>query len=128
MSEETHLVLTPVLAERADDFERFLTEVVQPAVKGQRPNLAGRWQILRSTQPADGVVTYAFLFDGGSLDEDWELDNLLPAHYGQEQAERLVGEWLEAFAPVGPWAESAAAAGQEFNQVVWTLRPVALPE
>jgi hypothetical protein len=59
MSELLHLVLTPVRADRADDFERFIAEVVGPAARAKRPDLNNRWRIMRSTGPHDGVVTYA---------------------------------------------------------------------
>lgn len=126
MTEQLHVVLHPVLADRADDFERFLQDVVAPAVRAQRPDLDGRWRAMRSTQASDGVVTYAFILEGGSLEDDWELDLLVPAHYGQDEAERLFREWGETFAPLGPWAEAAVSSGRETNQLVWTLRPVTL--
>ena len=126
MAEHVHVGLNPVRADRTDDFERFLAEVVAPAVRAQRPDLDGRWRVLRSTQPSDGVVTYAFMLEGGSLDEDWELDVLLPAHYGQEEADRLTKEWIGTFAPLDTWAEAAVSSGQEANQVVWTMEPVTL--
>lgn len=124
MSDQLHVVLHPVQAERADDFERFVTEVVTPAVKAQRPDLDGRWRFMRSSEIANGVVTFAFLLEGGSLTEDWELDLVITAQYGKEEAERLFGEWASTFAPLGPWAEAAVSAGQESNQVVWTLESV----
>ena len=83
-------------------------------------------RVLRAVEPADGVVTYAFLLEGGSLEEDWELDVLIPAHYGEEEADRLAGEWLETFAPLDAWAERAVSSGQQTNQLVWTMQPVAL--
>jgi len=126
MTNQLHLGLNPVRAERAEDFERFLTEVVTPAVRAQRPDLDGRWRLMRSAEPLDGVVTYAFLLEGGSLAEDWELDILLPAHYGTEEADRLIKAWIETFAPLDPWAEAAVSSGRESNQVVWTMEPVTL--
>jgi len=126
MTEELHVVLHPVREERVADFERFLSQVVAPAVKAQRPELEDRWQVLRSTQSLDGTFTYVLLLRGGSLSEDWELDLVMPAHYGQEEAERLFGEWAETFAPLRPWVESATNAGEENNQLVWTLEPVTL--
>jgi hypothetical protein len=126
MAEQVHLGLNPVRSDRAEDFERFLAEVVRPAVRAQRPDLDERWRLMRSSGPSDGVVTYAFLFDGGSLTEDWELDVLLPAHYGEEEAERLVAEWVETFAPLEAWAEAAVASGRESGQLVWTMEPVTL--
>jgi len=125
MSDQLHLVLHPVQAERAGDFERFVREVVAPAVRARRPDLDSRWRVMRSAEAVGGVVTYAFLLEGGSLTEDWELDVVLPAHYGEQEAERLVGEWVGTFAPLTPWAEAAVAAGQDNNQVVWTMEPIA---
>src|SRR5215217_3532364 len=117
MAEHLHLGLNPVRADRADDFERFLVEVVAPAVRAERPDLEGHWRVLRSTEPSDGVVTYAFMLEGGSLAEDWELDVLLPAHYGKEEADRLTGEWLGTFAPLDTWAEAVVSSGRDANQV-----------
>jgi len=124
MSDQLHVILHPVQAERAGDFERFVTEVVRPAVNAQRPDLDERWRFMRSGGTANGVVTFAFLLEGGSLTEDWELDVILAAHYGEQEAERLIGEWVETFAPLNPWAEAAVSAGQESNQLVWTLESV----
>jgi hypothetical protein len=126
MVEQLHVVLHPVRTDRTDDFERFLRDVVGPAVRAQRPDLDGRWRALRSAGPTDGVVTYAFVLEGGSLEGDWELDLLVPAHFGQHEAERLFSAWGETFAPLGPWAEAAVSSGRETNQLVWTLEPVAL--
>jgi hypothetical protein len=69
-------------------------------------------------------VTYAFLFDGGDLATDWELGSLLPAHYGEAEADKLMGEWLETFAPTEQWAQQVAAESEESGQLVWSLRPV----
>jgi hypothetical protein len=99
MSDQLHVVLQPVQAERARDFERFVTEVVAPAVQAQRPDLDQRWRVMRSSETANGVVTFAFLLEGGSLTEDWELGVVLPAHYGEQEAERLIGEWSKPSPP-----------------------------
>jgi len=126
VAEQLHLVLQPVRSDRADDFERFLRDVVEPAVRTQRPDLEGRWRAMRATEASDGVVTYAFFLEGGSLNEDWELGLLVPAHYGEDEAERLFSEWGETFAPLDQWAEAAASSGRETNQAVWTMESVAL--
>jgi hypothetical protein len=42
---------------------------------------------------------FRLLLEGGSLTEDLELGVVLPAHYGEQEAERLIGEWVETFAP-----------------------------
>jgi hypothetical protein len=82
--------------------------------------------VLRAVEPTDGVVTYAFLLEGGSLEEDWELDVLIPAHYGEEEADRLAAEWVETFAPLDRWVAAAVSAGRATNQLVWTMEPVSL--
>ena len=81
---------------------------------------------MRSSGPSDDVVTYAFMLEGGSLADDWELGILLPAHYGQKEADRLINLWVETFAPLDAWAQAAADSGREANQAVWTLEPVRL--
>ncbi len=126
MTEQLHLGLNPVRSDRAHDFERFLVETVVPAVRAQRPDLDGRWRVMRATGPADDVVTYVFLLEGGTLEEDWELGVLLPAHYGEEEADRLIKDWLTTFAPLDTWAKTALSAGEESGQIAWTLEPVAL--
>jgi hypothetical protein len=126
MAEQLHVVLHPVRADRADDFEKFLRDVVRPAVRAQRPELDARWRVLRSIGPSDGAVTYVFILEGGSLEDDWELDVVVPAQFGQDEAERLFSDWSETFAPLAPWAEAAVSSGRETNQLVWTLEPVAL--
>jgi hypothetical protein len=126
MTEVLHLGLNPVRADRADDFERFLAQAVLPAVRAQRPDLDGRWRVMRSSGSSDDVLTYVFMLEGGSLAEDWELGILLADHYGEEEADRLIKDWVETFAPLHAWAEAAVNSGQEDNQVVWTLEPVTL--
>jgi hypothetical protein len=126
VTEQLHLILNPVRSDRAKDFERFLAEVVVPAVRAQRPDLDGRWRVMRSSEPSGDVVTYVFMLEGGSLAEDWELGVLLPAHYGEEEAERLFKTWTETFAPLDAWADAAVSSGRESNQLVWTMEPVAL--
>ena len=120
----THLLLNPVRTERAQDFERFLVETVVPAVRAQRPELDGRWRVLRAAEPdTDEVVTYVFVFDGGTLD-DWELDAILPAHYGADEAQRLADEWMDTFAPRAGWVAALAGDEDEGPQVGWTLSTV----
>src|SRR3954454_16436073 len=98
----THIYLNPVASERAEEFERFLIDAVVPAIRAERPDLDGRWHVLKPAAPEasdDSICTYAFVFDGGSLEDDWELDTILPAHYGTEEASRLVAGWMETFVP-----------------------------
>jgi hypothetical protein len=83
------IVLNPVLAERAGDFEEFLAAVVVPAAEAHRPEAADRWHVLRSRQQEDGVVVFAFLFEGDE-DDDWALQPLLEEAYGADEAQRYM--------------------------------------
>ena len=58
------------------------------------------------------------------MTDDWDLGVVLPAHYGEQEAERLFTEWGETFAPLTVWADAAVSVGQQSNQVVWTLESV----
>jgi hypothetical protein len=127
MSEQLHLGLNPVRSDRTEDFERFLAEVVVPAVRAQRPDLDGRWRVMRTSRPSGDVVTYVFMLEGGSLADDWELNVLLPAHFGKEEADRLMSDWVETFAPLEAWTDAALASGRDSGQVALTLTPVTLP-
>jgi hypothetical protein len=81
---------------------------------------------MRTSPPSGEVVTYVFLLEGGTLDEDWELNVLLPAHFGKEEADRLISDWVETFAPLESWADAALASGRDSGQVAYTLEPVPL--
>jgi hypothetical protein len=121
----THIYLNPVASDRAGDFEQFLTEVVVPAVRAQRPQLEGRWHVLKADQSAESdgsVAIYAFVFDGGSLEEDWELEDLIPAHYGKDEGQRLLSSWMESFVPLSRWL---ATLGEEAGpQLGWTFTAI----
>lgn len=122
----THIYLNPVASDRTGDFERFLTEVVVPAVRAQRPELEGRWHVLKAEGAggSDGsVATYAFVFDGGSLDDDWELEDLIPAHYGEEEGQRLLSSWLGTFVPMAQWLATLSDADTG-PQLGWTFTAI----
>jgi hypothetical protein len=73
-----------------------------------------------------GVVTYAFMLERGILAEDWELNVLLPAQFGKEEADRLIGDWVETFAPLEAWADAVVASGRDSGRLAWMLQPVTL--
>ena len=93
-SDTTFIALNPVLAERAGEFEEWLATVVAPAVEARRPDLAGRWHVLRSRQEEDGVLVFAFLFEGGE-DDDWALQPLLEQALGPDEAQRSMDRMRE---------------------------------
>ena len=126
--QHTHLFLTPVSAGRAQEFERFLLDVVQPAVAAQRPDLVGRWRLLRPSQAESAdvtVLTYAFLFDGGDADEDWDLSKLLSLHYGEEEADRLLEGWTATFVPYKRWIAAMGQPDEDIVQPGWTFSTAA---
>jgi hypothetical protein len=123
----THIYLNPVRVDQAEAFEKFLTDVVVPAVAAHRPHLVDRWRVLKASGPEpadDAVITYAFVFDGGELD-DWDLGTLLPAQYGDEEASRLLATWAATFAPYQSWIAALGDHEEETPQVGWTFEPVA---
>jgi hypothetical protein len=123
----THIYLNPIRTDRVNDFEQFL-DAVKVAVDAQRPDLSGRWQVLRETVPdnaATGVTTYAFIFDGGDLNTDWELNVLLPSHYGDEEAEHLMSGAAGTFATFQDWVAALGEHEDGMPQVGWTFEKYA---
>jgi hypothetical protein len=85
----TLIAINAVLAERVDEFEEWLRSVVVPAVRSQRPDLDGRWQMLRATERDDGTVVFAFVCEGG-VPEDWDLRPYLEEALGAAEADRAL--------------------------------------
>ncbi|HEU5036647.1 MAG TPA: hypothetical protein VFT70_06575 [Nocardioides sp.] len=120
----THIYLNPVAREKTEEFERFIRDVVVPALEAQRPDLVDRWHVLKPAGPEavdSGVCTYAFVFDGGTVEDDWELGTLLPAHYGEAEADRLLSGWMDTFVPLSRWRWALEQADAEAPQVGWTF-------
>ena len=123
----THIILNPVARDMAEEFEQFLIRVVEPAIRTQRPDLEGRWRVLKSVSPNasdDPICTYAFVFDGGTLEDDWELDTLLPAHYRTDEANRLLAAWTGTFVPLSRWLEMLGGDDAASPQIGWTFTTV----
>lgn len=87
----TTIAINAVKEDRADDFAAWLTGSVAPAVERLRAHHSERWRVLRDTQAADGVVVFAFLFEGGQP-ADWDLWRLLEEDLGSEGVERARSE------------------------------------
>ncbi len=92
-SAPTLIAINAVLADRVGEFEEWLRSVVVPAIRTQRPDLDGRWRVLRATDDDDGTVVFAFVCEGGSP-EDWDLRPYLEKALGATDADRA----LERFA------------------------------
>ena len=110
-SPQTLIVINAVLADRVDDFEEWLRSVATPAIRDQRPDLDGRWRVLRATEADDDAVIFAFVCEGG-VPEDWDLLPVLEHALGRAAAELA----LERF--------GGMLRGGE--QQSWFLEPVAL--
>ena len=91
-SAQTMIALNAVPVDRSDEFENWLRTVVVPAMRDQRPDLAGRWRLLRATESDDGTVTYAFVCEGG-VPDDWDLQPLLENALGAEGADRALEDF-----------------------------------
>jgi DNA-binding CsgD family transcriptional regulator len=106
LSDPSSITVTPVLADRADDFQRWLRTVVVPAARAHHPDVEGRWLVSRSAVTDDGVVPFVFLFTGDDPTV-WDLRPLLEQAYGADAADRQMTAFLEMLK--GEQVEWAAA-------------------
>ena len=86
---QTLIAINAVLAERVDEFEEWLRSVVLPAIRSQRPDLDGRWRVLRATEADEDTVVFAFVCEGGDP-EDWDLRPYLEKALGSAEADRAL--------------------------------------
>jgi hypothetical protein len=86
---QTLIAINAVRADRVDEFEEWLGTVVLPAVRSQRPDLDGRWRVLRATDADEGTVVFAFVCEGGAP-EDWDLRPYLEKALGPAEADRAL--------------------------------------
>jgi hypothetical protein len=105
------IAITPVDAERADDFEDWIRNVVVPAEREHVPEKEGRsWELLRATEQQDSTVIFAFIFRGGDASE-WDLEPLLEKALGAEGAQRALAN---------------LSGMMKSEQTVWNFAPVRL--
>lgn len=93
LADPSGITITPVLAERADDFQRWLRTVVVPAARAHHPDVEGRWLVSRSATTGEGVVPFVFLFSGDDPTV-WDLRPLLERAYGRDGANRQMSAFL----------------------------------
>lgn len=93
LTDPSSITVTPVRADRADDFQRWLGTVVVPAARAHHPDVEGRWLVSRSAAAGDGVVPFVFLFSGDDPTL-WDLRPLLEQAYGAEGANRQMSAFL----------------------------------
>lgn len=89
-----HIYLTPVRADRADEFAEWVRSRLAPAERKVRPEREGRWQTWRATEESAGVVYFAFLLEGGDSSE-WDIDPVLREALGDDAAARDEARWNE---------------------------------
>jgi hypothetical protein len=109
---QTLIAINAVVVDRVDDFEEWLRTVVVPAIRDQRPDLDGRWHVLRATEADDDTVVFAFVCEGGAP-EDWDLRPYLEQALGSAEADRA----LERF-------DGMLRGGQQ----AWFFEPLPLDE
>ena len=116
LEQQSHLHRNPVSADGAQHFERFV-------LQARRPNLMGRWRILKPAQrqPADVLLTYAFLFDSSDTEEDCELSNLLLQHLPEKEAEQLIQSWDDMLIPYRRWMATMGEPVDDITQPGWTF-------
>lgn len=83
------IAINPVMADCAGDFEDWMRTVLVPAIRGHRPELLDRWDVLRATTEDNGLVIFTFLFYGGQAAE-WEMEPILASALGAEAARRAL--------------------------------------
>jgi hypothetical protein len=91
-----HIYLNPVQADRADEWETFTRSVILPVVASQRPELLARVRLLRAEGADDGATVFAFVFEGGDVD-DYDLEPLFTAEYGEHEGRQRLQQWEDMF-------------------------------
>ena len=108
----THIYLNHIRTDRADEWETFNRSVIMPVVTSQRPELSDKVRLLLADGQEDGETLFAFVFDGGGID-DYDLEPMFAAEYGEQEGRQLLQEWLDMFAR---------------DQYGWTFHDVSLHE
>ncbi|MEO6512683.1 MAG: hypothetical protein ABIO16_16910, partial [Nocardioides sp.] len=81
----------------ADDWESFTRSVIMPVVGSQRPEFLDRVRLLRAEGQEDGATLFAFVFEGGDID-DYDLGPLFAAEYGEQEGLQRLQGWRDMFA------------------------------
>jgi hypothetical protein len=102
------LVLNPVRSDRAAEFEAFVHDVLEPAVRAHGADVDLQVQMWRARAPESGnagVTFFAFLADTGELEH---LDLVGPFHafYGEERGEELLQQMDELLVDFDTWRDA----------------------
>jgi hypothetical protein len=93
----THIYINPIKTDRADDWESFTRSVIGPVIAKQRPEFLDRVRLLRADGQEDGATLFAFVFEGGDIN-DYDLEPVFATEYGEEQGRQRLQEWQDMFA------------------------------
>jgi hypothetical protein len=104
--------LNHVKADKRELFERFIHDILRPAVERVEPAMFRQVRFLHPTEPnEDGTYTYVFLMDPVIEGADYGIGNLLKRAYGDAQTEEHDRMWDEALA--------SPQTGYELIQSAW---------
>jgi hypothetical protein len=92
----THIYLNHIKTDRADEWVSFNRSVIMRVVASQRPELSGKVRLLRADEQEDAATLFAFVFEGGDVD-DYDLGPMFAAEYGEEEGRQRLQEWLDMF-------------------------------
>ena len=128
-SDQAFLILNPVKAARATEFEVFVRDVLQPAVQAHRPEIAKKVRLWKASDPEPGeaLIIFAFVAEGIPSWEDLDLLPSFTAHYGETEAEELLETFGSFFVQGGEWAAAwaaAMAAEEGAQQYGWQMQQV----
>ena len=91
--------LNHVKADKRELFERYIHDILRPAVEQVEPSMFRQVRFLHPTEPnEDGTYTYVFLMDPLIEGADYAIENLLKRAYGDAQTEVYDQMWDESLA------------------------------
>ncbi len=97
--ERMWILLNHVKADKWEQHERFVHDILMPAVKQVAPSALRHTRYLHpAEQNEDGTYTYAFLMDPLIESAGYDILSLLQRAYGQDKAEEYIALWNESLA------------------------------
>jgi hypothetical protein len=98
-AERVWVLLNHVKADKWEQHERFVHDVLVPALEKVEPSALRRTRFLCPVeQNEDGTYTSVFLMDPLVEGADYDIMSLLKKAYGEEQAEEYIQLWGESLA------------------------------
>ncbi len=97
--ERVWVLLNHVKADKWEQHERFILEILWPAAHEADPAAARHSRFLQpAAQNEDGTYTSVFLMDPVIEGSDYEILSLLKKTYGEDKAEEYLKLWSESLA------------------------------